>query len=92
VRVPRCYHVDLRDNGATDDDGLVLLDWQMSVRGLGASDVVWLSWWLTPDVRWSSWDVLFGAYLDEWGRHGVTGYQHVRSNRTCASAWCSRCR
>ncbi|HKE75635.1 MAG TPA: aminoglycoside phosphotransferase family protein [Acidimicrobiales bacterium] len=81
-RGPRTYvHFDVRldnvffdDAVATGGDGVALIDWQMSIRGLGASDLAWFSWSLTPEVRRALWDTLLDAYLHELTAHGVTGY------------------
>lgn len=84
-RRPRTYvHFDARlDNIFFDDsqdvaDSVCLLDWQMSLRGLGASDLAWfLSWSLIPEVRRDAHDALLDAYLDELVTAGVSDYDRA---------------
>jgi hypothetical protein len=89
ARGPITYaHFDVRlDNVMYDDsvagpEGVWLLDWQMSQRSLGASDLAWfLSWSLTAETRRQYHDTLLDAYLDELVDHGVAGYTRSQLER-----------
>lgn len=79
-------HFDLRlDNLMFGDDTVYLLDWQLSIRAVGAVDVAYfLGWSMQDDQRRAMTEELIGRYHARLVDNGVTGYSlqqcqdHVR--------------
>ncbi|MFN6119595.1 MAG: phosphotransferase [Actinomycetes bacterium] len=79
-------HYDLRlDNILFHDDApagrppVYILDWQLSVKTLGAFDVAYfLGWSMTDEVRRQLTEPLMRRYHDRLTGNGVTGYSYQR--------------
>ena len=70
-------HYDLRLDNIMfgDDDGVYLIDWQLSAQHLGAFDVgYFIGWSMTDDVRRAITPALIGTYHEALLSHGVSGY------------------
>ena len=79
-------HFDLRlDNLMFSPETVYLLDWQLSIRAIGAVDVAYfLGWSMQDDQRLSMTEELIGRYHARLVDRGITGYSlhqcedHVR--------------
>ena len=73
-------HFDLRlDNLLFAPDEVYLLDWQLSIRAIGATDVAYfLGWSMTDEQRRDMTDELIGRYHDRVVEQGITGYSRAQ--------------
>lgn len=73
-------HFDLRlDNLMFGEDTVHLLDWQLSVRAIGAVDVAYfLGWSMQNEQRRAMTDELIGRYHSRLIEHGIEDYSLTR--------------
>ncbi len=73
-------HFDLRlDNLLFSERGVHILDWQLSIRAVGAVDVAYfLGWSMQNDQRRALTDELIGRYHDRLVGHGIAGYSRAQ--------------